>query len=111
MAFCLRDSVKWVVVGLCCAAAACTSVDPRFKAGMAQFEAGEHAAARDLWQLAADDGDAAAQHGLGWIYEKGLDVPQDYATSAHWYAKAAAQGHGGAQLNLGKLYDNGTGVE
>ena len=35
---------------------------------------------------------------------------QDYKAAAAWYAKAAAQGLGGAQYNLGLLYVNGTGV-
>jgi TPR repeat protein len=35
---------------------------------------------------------------------------QDFKAAAAWYAKAAAQGHAGAQFNLGILYEGGAGV-
>ena len=37
-------------------------------------------------------------------------MAQDYARSAAWWEKAAAQGHTQAQYNLGVLYYNGEGV-
>jgi len=37
-------------------------------------------------------------------------VPQNYAEALKWYRKAAEQGHVQAQLNLGAMYINGTGV-
>jgi TPR repeat protein len=47
---------------------------------------------------------------LGFLYEKGQGVPQDYAKAAAWYEKAAEQGYAGAQCNLSSLYENGRGV-
>ena len=41
-------------------------------------------------------------------FEKG--VPQVFTTARQWYEKAAAQGHAGAQNNLGGLYEFGHGV-
>ena len=38
-------------------------------------------------------GNAVAQARLGWMYEKGEGVPQDYAQAAAWYLKAAEQGN------------------
>ena len=75
-----------------------------------------HGAAQDFAQAlvwlrkAADQGDAAAQFNLGWMYAYGDGVPQDYAQSLVWYRKAAEQGHAGAQHNLGVMYRDGHGV-
>lgn len=52
----------------------------------------------------ANAGDADAQHKLGYAYDKGEGVPQDYAQAAAWYRKAAEQGHAGAQFFLGVAY-------
>ena len=46
--------------------------------------------------LKADKGNALAQFTLGFIYEKGLGVPQDYARAHMWFSLAAAQGTKGA---------------
>jgi uncharacterized protein len=37
-------------------------------------------------------------------------VPQDNAAAVNWFRKAAEQGDGGAQVNLGVMYDEGQGV-
>ena len=47
---------------------------------------------------------------MGWCYEKGQGVPQDYAEAVKWYRKAAEQGYADAQYNLGSCYYNGKGV-
>src|SRR5437867_1868949 len=43
-------------------------------------------------------GDVRAQAVLGWVYQNGRGVPQDYFLAAKWYQSAATQGHGGAQF-------------
>ncbi len=58
----------------------------------------------------ADQGDAAAQANLGFLYASGRGVPQDYGEAVRWYRLAADQGNGNAQYNLGFLYANGRGV-
>jgi TPR repeat protein len=47
---------------------------------------------------------------LGWYYEHGRGVAQDYAKAREWYEKAAAKGHAMGMGNLGALYSNGQGV-
>lgn len=47
---------------------------------------------------------------LGWLYEKGNGVPQNYGKAAELYEKAAAQGNASAQSNLGTFYYTGKGV-
>jgi hypothetical protein len=71
---------------------------------------GNYAAAAQLYRPLADQGDARAQTNLGFMYERGQGVPQDFAIAASWYRKAAEQGRAEAQANLGKLYYSGQGV-
>jgi TPR repeat protein len=42
---------------------------------------------------AAEQGHAEAQYNLGFCYEKGKGVKQNYEKAEEWYRKAAAQGH------------------
>ena len=62
------------------------------------------------WQVAAQNGDPRAQAGMGFLYEKGLGVEQDYEQAARWYRMAAGKGVSFAQAALGDLYANGLGV-
>ena len=55
-------------------------------------------------------GNARALGRLGFRYENGLGVPQDYATAADLYRRAAEQGDAFAQARLGLSYDTGHGV-
>ena len=58
----------------------------------------------------AEQGDADAQGQLGWMYYKGLGVPQDYQEAVRWFRAAAEQGEAKAQFNLGLMYYQGEGV-
>src|SRR5438270_5655094 len=49
---------------------------------------------------AAKDGDSFAQFELGFSYDYGAWVEQDFQKAAEFYAKAAKQGHGTAKQNL-----------
>jgi uncharacterized protein len=60
--------------------------------------------------LSAEHGNARAQAMLGFMYEFGRRVPQDYVLAAKWYSRAAAQGEPHGQHLLGLLYDKGQGV-
>lgn len=59
---------------------------------------------------AAAAGDANAQMRLGFMYEYGRGIPQDYLLAAYWYRRAAEQGNPRGQHLLGLLYDRGLGV-
>lgn len=67
------------------------------------------AALKEFMPLAAK-GDARAQFELGYMYERGKGVPQDYQESLSWFRKSAAQGNASAQFYLGQRYDVGNGV-
>lgn len=69
------------------------------------------AAALNTIKNAAQAGDSAVQFALAQMYDRGsTGVPRDYVQAAAWYRKAAEQGHGEAQIGLGKLYKDGDGV-
>ena len=53
-----------------------------------------------FWLKKAEQGDADAQFNLGYLYESGRGVSQDYNEAAKWYRKAAEQGHEKAIRNL-----------
>jgi hypothetical protein len=61
-------------------------------------------------QQQADQGDALVQFNLGYMYNNGHGVTQDYAEAAQWWRKAADQGFAKAQLALGSMYESGHGV-
>ena len=63
-----------------------------------------------LYQLAANQGYAEAEHELGDIYMYGLGVHLDYVEAAKWYRRAADQGDARAQLILAGMYARGLGV-
>lgn len=54
---------------------------------------------------------AINQRQLGYMYDMGSGVKQDYAEAATWYRKAADAGDAWAQNNLAVLYENGRGVQ
>jgi TPR repeat protein len=55
-------------------------------------------------------GNVRAQSQLGFMYARGLGVPQNYVEAAKWYYRAADRGDGRAQLELGLMYNKGQGV-
>ena len=67
-----------------------------------QLERGNHEAALRTFRLLAEKGDAVAQFKLGVMYDRGENVPQDFAEAVKWYRVAAEQGHAEAQLALGR---------
>jgi TPR repeat protein len=78
--------------------------------GSSAYQRGNYvAAAERMWPLARR-GNAKAQALLGFMYENGLGVPQDYGMAAWLYRLAAEQGHTAGQSSLGLMYDKGHGV-
>jgi uncharacterized protein len=55
----------------------------------------------------AASGDPIAQHTLASVLYYGAD---DLALAVDWFRKAAAQGHGDAEFQLGQMYEFGFGV-
>src|SRR5574341_1040915 len=66
--------------------------------------------AREWYEKAAAQGDAAAQSMLGFLYASGKGVLQDYTKAREWWDKAAAQGEVRAQSMLAFVYAEEKGV-
>jgi uncharacterized protein len=81
-----------------------------FGAGVAAFRHQNFNAAAVIFGRLAEAGNPRAQFYLGFMYETGRGVPQDYLTAAYWYRRAANQGETTAQYRLGLLFDKGQGV-
>jgi TPR repeat protein len=88
---------------------ACDST-PDFDRGLTAYNRGDYATALGEWQPLAEQGNAAAQSGLGAMYYGGQGVPRDERQAANWYRKAADQGQREAQFRLAVMYDRGIGV-
>jgi TPR repeat protein len=78
--------------------------------GEAAFRAGK--LPRDAARIgpAAERGDARSQAYLGFMYQYGRGVPQNYGMAVYWYRRAAEQGDPTGQHLLGLMYDKGMGI-
>ncbi len=64
------------------------------------------------WYLKiAQQGDSSAQFKIGYYYDTGTGVTQDYSKAVEWYTEAAEQGYAKVQFNLGNSYYKGEGVK
>lgn len=72
------------------------------------FTKGDCPSLLNKWRPLAEQGDAAAEAGLGVLYENGCAVPQDNAQALDWYRKAADQGNPEAEYRLGEIYVAGS---
>lgn len=66
-------------------------------------------AAAEMYRKGAELGQPGCQNNLGWAYEFGEGVPQNYAKARAWYTKAAEQNLSMALNNLGHMYEKGQG--
>ena len=79
-------------------------------AGVSAYSRGDYVRAAALLLPPANLGDSIAETYVGFMYQYGRGVPQDYAESARWFRSAAEQGEPAAQFFLGELYDRGLGA-
>jgi TPR repeat protein len=78
--------------------------------GVAAYNRQDYVRASGIFIPLAERGNAAAQSWLGFMFQTGRGVPQNYTEAAMWYRRAAEQGDSVAQYSLGLLYDKGQGV-
>ena len=81
-----------------------------YRLGREHYQAQEYEKALAPFTGAAEQGHANAQFHLGFMFFKGIGVPEDHTQAALWYRKAALQGDADAQRNLGTMYADGQGV-
>jgi TPR repeat protein len=101
--------MKWVVLlatALVLAGLVPTHAAPLDRA----YRVGDYPRAVKRIGPAAERGDARAQAYLGFMYQYGRGVAQNYALAIYWYRRAADQGNPTAQHLLGLMYDKGLGV-
>ncbi len=67
--------------------------------------------AADYQLIAAEEGDAEAQHTMALNYQRGRGVPRDPQKAVEWYRKSADQDYLEALKDLGELYYDGELVE
>jgi TPR repeat protein len=78
--------------------------------GVAAYNRQDFLRASSIFIPLAERGVASAQTYLGFMFQAGRGVPQNYTEAAMWYRRAAEQGDSLAQYSLGLLYDKGQGV-
>ncbi len=81
-----------------------------FSEGAEAFRRSDYAKASKEFLAVAEKGNADAQGILGYMYDRGLGLPEDKQQAAFWWRKAAEQGVAMAQFNLAVHYNNGEGV-
>lgn len=82
----------------------------RLNAGLAALQREHYATALRSWLPLAQSGDSEAQANVGYMYEEGLGVTQQFDVAIDWYEKAAKSGSMQAQHNLGMMWAEGRGV-
>ena len=79
------------------------SIAGPFEDAEAAYQRNDYAEALLLLKPLADGGHVEAQKLLGYMYEVGQGVPQEYSYAAAWYGKAAKSGDGDAEVRLANV--------
>lgn len=74
------------------------------------YNAGYYKESIELYKKAAGKGNTTAMINLGFMYEKGKGLPQDYTEALQWFTKAANAGNSEAMCKIGEYYEEGKGV-
>lgn len=88
------------VIGIVSLFMAVPAIAGSFEDAMLEYERGEYIAAYQLIRPLAEQGDPDAQLMLGFMYDMGHGVPQDFAEMEKWYKRAARQGNTAAQSTV-----------
>jgi len=72
--------------------------------GIAHYDKAEIATFISQTKRAAASGDAVAQFDLGYLYARGMGMPQNHRQALIWLRKSAEQGLARAQNHLGLAY-------
>jgi uncharacterized protein len=81
-----------------------------FGDGVGEYARGDYPRAAHSLLFEAERGRPLAQTYLGFMYQMGRGVPQNFELAASWYRRAAEHGVPAAQYLLAMLYDKGFGV-
>jgi len=96
----LRRSVTtsrpWLTSGCLLIVLLPVAVRADFQQGVDEYQRGDYSGAYEEFLSAAQNGDGAAAHALGFMYLTGKDVSQSNRKAIEWYRKGAALGYGEA---------------
>jgi TPR repeat protein/class 3 adenylate cyclase len=81
--------------------------------GLAFYNARNYGSALPLLRQAADSGDSQAMTIVGWMYQRGWAVSQDYVEAMKWFRKGAVANpaNPASAAEIGQLYLTGAGVQ
>ncbi len=88
----MRNVIKAALFTLILALAAPVAAQD-FEAGREAYKRGDYAAALSEWLSLAEQGNAQAQHQLGYMYLRGRGVARDDIQAHMWWSLAASQGY------------------
>ena len=78
--------------------------------GLSAYYRGDYKAALAGFVPLAEQGNAKAQCKLGYMYNNGQGLLENYTVALEWVTKSAVQGHGWCQNYLGLMYEQGRAV-
>lgn len=81
-----------------------------FNEGVRIYQSGNPGGAIKYFEKAFQLGDLRGGTQIGYQYETGDGVSQDYKLAAQWYLKAAQAGESQSMKNIGNFYEDGKGV-
>jgi TPR repeat protein len=103
-----RFTIRILIAGSLALASWCVRAD--IQSAQTAYRQGDYDAAVNEFRRLADQGDAAAQAMLGFMYTRGLGVGRDYSEARRWLESAARQGNAEGEARLGFAYYYGRGV-
>ncbi|HSM40710.1 MAG TPA: hypothetical protein VK862_08155, partial [Afifellaceae bacterium] len=103
-AFCrIRTVIFRIALSVFAVLIALPTTAGRLEDGLEALERGDHAAAFEMFQPLAEQGNAQAQYNLGAMYLLGAGVQPDVVLTFLWWNAATASGHEDAAENLGYI--------
>lgn len=81
-----------------------------YEDGLRSLDRKSYGEAAAAFEVAAKQGNAAAERQIAFMYYRGNGFAQDNSKAVSWFESAATHGDLESQVNLGKLYENGLSV-
>lgn len=84
--------------------------DAMYRLGNMAAQQGANVEAARWFRLASERNHVKATNALGFMYEEGRGVPQNFAQANSLYVRAMRRGNADAMVNRGLMYANGVGA-
>lgn len=91
-------------------AAEAGNTDAMNRLGNVLAQNGSDVEAAQWFRQASERGHVKATNALGFMYEEGRGVPQDFEEAGRLYLQAMRKGNADSMVNRGLMYDKGRGV-